>query len=96
MRMLRKEEIVTFKADESLVAALEGVPNRSAFIREAILSALESRCPLCRGTGIMNAEQRKHWEEFSRHHHVEECSDCHAFHIVCDAEAHDSDNAERQ
>ena len=84
--MPRKEEIVTFKADESLVAALEGVPNRSAFIREAILSALESRCPLCRGTGIMSAEQQKHWNEFSRHHRIVECCDCHAIHIVCDAE----------
>jgi len=82
--MPRKEEIVTFKADENLVAALDGVPNRSAFIRDAILTALESRCPLCRGTGILSVEQRQHWEKFALHHHVEECEDCHAFHIVCD------------
>ncbi len=84
--MAKKEEIVTFKADERLLAALEGVANRSAFIRDAILAALESRCPLCRGTGILNEEQRGHWEEFSRHHRIVECGDCHALHLICDAE----------
>lgn len=84
--MARKEEIITFKADEELIEALEGVPNRSAFIRDAIFAALDNRCPLCRGTGILSPEQKKHWNEFARHHHVEECGDCHAFHIVCDAE----------
>jgi hypothetical protein len=84
--MARKEEIITFKADEELLSALEGITNRSAFIRDAILQALENRCPLCRGTGILSPEQKRHWEEFSRSHHVEECGDCHAYHIVCDAE----------
>jgi hypothetical protein len=84
--MPRKDEVITFKVDEELALALDGVPNRSAFIRDALLSALENRCPLCRGTGILSGDQKKHWEEFSRHHHVEECDDCHAFHIVCDEE----------
>jgi hypothetical protein len=82
--MAKKEEIVTFKADEHLLAALDGMANRSAFIRNAILAALESRCPLCRGTGILNEEQREHWEEFSRRHRIVECDDCHALHLVCD------------
>ncbi len=83
--MSRKEEIVTFKVDERLLAALEGVRNRSAFIREAILAALDCRCPLCRGSGILNPEQKVHWETFARSHHVSECGECHAFHLVCDA-----------
>jgi len=84
--MARKEEIITFKADEELISALEGVSNRSAFIRDAIFAALDNRCPLCRGSGILSPEQKRHWNEFARHHHVEECGDCHAFHLVCDAE----------
>lgn len=84
--MARKEVTVTFKAEEELLHALDGVPNRSAFIRDAVLAALDNRCPLCRGTGILSPEQKIHWNEFSRRHHIEECGDCHAWHIVCEAD----------
>ncbi len=79
----RKQEIITFKVDESLSQAMEGITNRSAFIRTAILNALENVCPLCLGTGVLAPNQRKHWEEFSRTHFVERCEDCNATHIVC-------------
>lgn len=82
----RKDEIITFKADEPLCRAMRGIPNRSEFIRAAILSALNSVCPLCKGTGILTPDQRKHWAEFSEHHAVEECEDCHAVHLVCGIE----------
>jgi len=58
-----KDEIVTFKADRSLLEAMRGIPNRSAFIRQAILAALDSACPLCRGTGVLTPDQRRHWAE---------------------------------
>src|SRR5690606_41925285 len=48
------------------------IPNRSEFIRTAILSALQGTCPLCRGTGILTPDQRLHWEEFARSHRSEE------------------------
>jgi len=83
--MPRKEATVTFKADEGLLDALEGVPNRSAFIRDAVLTALDNRCPLCRGTVILTPEQKIHWKEVSPRHHIEECGDCHAWHSVCEA-----------
>jgi len=79
----KKREIVTFKADESLLAAMRGIPNRSDFIRSAILAALDSVCPLCRGTGILTPEQKRHWKRFSRDHLLEECGQCHAIHLVC-------------
>lgn len=82
----RKAEIITFKADESLLAALRGVPNRSEFIRTALLRALENVCPLCGGTGALTPKQREHWEKFARHHAVEECDECHEFHLVCENE----------
>ena len=84
--MSRKEVTVTFKADEKLLQALDGIPNRSAFIRDAVLSALNNLCPLCRGSGILTPEQKIHWNEFSRKHHIEECVDCHARYLVCEAE----------
>lgn len=78
-----KSEIVTFKADEKLLAALEGIPNRSEFIRNAVLSALGSVCPLCDGTGILTPSQKDHWDDFTADHDVEECSDCHELYVVC-------------
>ncbi len=79
----QKQAIVTFKAEESLVAALRGVPNRSAFIRSAILAALENACPLCAGSGILTADQKQHWEAFAKDHAVEQCDECNEVHLVC-------------
>ena len=80
----RKEEIITFKVDERLATAMAGIDNRSAFIRDAILSALGNTCPICRGTGILSVSQQEHWEEFAAHHHVEKCGECNEAHLVCD------------
>lgn len=82
---VRKGEIITFKADRPLLEALERVPNRSEFIRSAILAALEDVCPLCRGRGTLSAAQQNHWQAFATHHGVEQCDDCHEIHLVCDA-----------
>ncbi|MHB8079550.1 MAG: ribbon-helix-helix domain-containing protein [Candidatus Krumholzibacteriia bacterium] len=79
----QKSEIVTFKADRALLQAMQGLPNRSEFIRAAVLAALDSACPLCRGTGILSAQQREHWSTFARSHSVQECDDCHEWHLVC-------------
>ncbi len=78
-----KQEIITFKVPESLKEAMRGIPNRSEFIRSAIIAALHDLCPLCRGAGILMPNQHRHWEEFSRAHSVEECDKCSAIHIVC-------------
>jgi hypothetical protein len=82
---VRKGEVITFKVDESLARALEGIPNRSEFIRSSILNALENTCPLCKGVGILTPNQKNHWEEFALRHSVEECSECHELHITCHA-----------
>ncbi|NQT20763.1 MAG: CopG family transcriptional regulator [Planctomycetes bacterium] len=78
-----KQEIITFKVDEALLEALTGIPNRSEFIRTAILNALDSACPLCNGTGVLTPNQRDHWATFSADHSVEKCGDCHEFRLVC-------------
>lgn len=80
-----KQEIITFKVDESLHHAMRGIHNRSEFIRQAILAALDSKCPLCRGTGILTPHQRQNWQGFMAHHTLTECDDCHAFHLECAA-----------
>ncbi len=78
-----KESVVTFKVDDSLMEALKLIPNRSEFIRAAILQALDNHCPVCRGTGVLTPNQKQHWEKFASHHELRECDDCHEMHIVC-------------
>jgi hypothetical protein len=75
--------IVTFKADAALRAALTGIRNRSEFIRAALLAALDSLCPLCKGTGILTINQRSHWQAFLAQHAMRECHDCHEVRLVC-------------
>ncbi|MBU0518289.1 ribbon-helix-helix domain-containing protein [bacterium] len=83
MNHRKKEEVITFKVDQALSSALHGIENRSAFIRQAVLTALEATCPLCMGTGILTKKQLDHWTAFEQTHAVEECPDCHAVHLVC-------------
>jgi len=81
--MKKKSDIVTFKVDDTLLEAMEGIPNRSHFIRTAILAALDSSCPLCKGTGILTPNQRRHWDNFLENHSVKECEKCNELHLVC-------------
>ena len=39
-----KQRVVTFKADEDLAVFLDAMPNKSEFIRKALLSALLEPC----------------------------------------------------
>ncbi len=83
----QKSEIISFKADRDLLDSLQGIPNRSEFIRIAVLSALDNACPLCRGTGALTPAQKTHWNSFARRHSVSECDECHELRLVCDNDA---------
>jgi hypothetical protein len=78
-----KTEVISFKADETLLEAMRGVANRSEFIRSAILTALDSTCPLCSGTGTLTPNQMRHWNDLATDHSVQECEDCQEVHLVC-------------
>jgi hypothetical protein len=82
----QKPEIITFKVDASMARLLRRIPNRSEYIRAAVLAALDSTCPLCSGTGKLTVEQRQHWEDFSVKHPIQECAQCQETHLVCIAE----------
>jgi len=84
--MKKKEGIVTFKVNEDLLEVIKGIPNRSEFIRAAILTALDGVCPLCNGTGLLTPKQKEHWDAFARHHAVVRCADCDELVIACDKE----------
>jgi len=92
---MKKQETITFKVDEALARAMQGIPNRSEFIRKALLGALDNVCPLCRGTGLLSCDQQRHWARFSRSHELEQCDTCRAWHLVCAAGRGDDDNEAR-
>lgn len=78
-----KDEVISFKVGSALARAIRRLPNRSQFIRAAVLSALDHACPLCQGTGIMTPEQKKHWDAFARDHRVKHCQQCDALYLSC-------------
>ena len=81
--MKKRQRIVTFKVNEDLLAVIKEIPNRSEFIRAAIMAALENVCPLCSGTGLLTPKQKEHWESFSRDHTLKRCDDCQEIFIEC-------------
>jgi hypothetical protein len=83
MPMKKKHEVVTFKVSGPLLEAMQDLPNRSEFIREAVLAALGGTCPLCLGTGNLTPEQRAHWDAFARSHPIRECDTCHERRLTC-------------
>ncbi|MDX9702857.1 MAG: CopG family transcriptional regulator [Candidatus Auribacterota bacterium] len=93
MNTNKKESIISFKADDSLQKALSLVPNRSEFIRTAILSALEHICPLCQGKGILTPSQKSHWNKFELNHKVQQCHECNAPYIICSFNAEHTEAA---
>jgi hypothetical protein len=82
-----KTALITFKVDPSLAELVDHLPNKSEFIRNAILAALRNTCPLCQGSGVLSPEQREHWESFTEHHKAERCGDCRAVRLLCDYRA---------
>jgi hypothetical protein len=81
--MTKKQDVITFKVDKELHEAIKDIPNRSQFIRSAILAALGSICPLCSGTGILTRKQKEHWDDFSIDHQIKTCRHCLERVVVC-------------
>ncbi len=51
-----KSVVVTFRVDAHLAEALERQPDKSAFIRGALLRALHAPCPACVGQGVLDCD----------------------------------------
>jgi len=81
--MKKKQTILTFKVNEDLMEVIKDIPNRSEFIRSAIMTALDNACPLCNGTGILTPKQKEHWEDFLENHTLKRCEDCQEIFIEC-------------
>ncbi len=79
-----KSDIISFKVDHELMELLKHVDNRSEFIRSAVLAALDNTCPLCNGSGTLQAHQRRHWDQLASSHPLAECRRCHETVFTCD------------
>ena len=79
-------EFLPISSTGHLLLVEHWMPIRSEFIRSAIMTALDSTCPLCRGSGTMTPDQLKHWRETAKSHAVRECAECHALTIECSSE----------
>jgi hypothetical protein len=56
-----KTAVVAFKVEQALAELLNKLPNKSAFIRKAIASALGVACPLCEGKGVVPRGVHDHY-----------------------------------
>jgi hypothetical protein len=86
----KKKQIVAFKVEDELAEFLDKLPNKSEFIRRAILAQFNMTCPLCTGSGVVPSGIHEHFEEVIEEHSVRPCEKCKhpvAFPLSLDAAA---------
>jgi hypothetical protein len=71
-----KDKIVAFKVEEELAEFLSKLPNKSEFIRRAILAQFNMACPLCSGTGVVPRGLYRHYAEVIDRHNDRACERC--------------------
>jgi hypothetical protein len=49
----QKQTVVSFRVDRHLAEILDRLPDKSTFIREAILRRFHVACPFCGGRGVL-------------------------------------------
>ena len=71
-----KSEIVAFKVEEQLAEFLNNLPNKSDFIRKAILAQFGMTCPLCTGTGVTARGLHDHFKPVIEANKKRPCDKC--------------------
>src|SRR5438874_4462431 len=72
----QKSQIVAFKVEEELAKFLDALPNKSEFIRKAILAQFAMNCPLCTGTGVVEKGIHDHFQPVIVEHTTRPCEKC--------------------
>jgi hypothetical protein len=72
----QKSQIVAFKVEPELADFLDKLPNKSEFIRKAILAQFAMNCPLCTGTGVVEKGIHDHFEPVISEHNARPCEKC--------------------
>ena len=71
-----KSKIVAFKVEEELAEFLNNLPNKSDFIRKAILAQFGMTCPLCTGTGVVPRGIHDHYAPVIHDRNKHPCEKC--------------------
>src|SRR5271163_86940 len=71
-----KPEVVAFKVETELAELLNKLPNKSAFIRKAIVAQLGMACPLCNGSGVVPRGIHDHYAPLLQQLNARNCDHC--------------------
>ncbi len=71
-----KTEIVAFKVEEELADFLNNLPNKSEFIRRAIVAQCGMTCPLCTGSGVVPRGLHTHYKPIITEQNTRPCERC--------------------
>ena len=71
-----KQRIVTFKVEDEFASFLDSMPNKSEFIRKALLAALMEPCPVCNGKGSVPRSLRADLQKIFAEREFVPCSHC--------------------
>src|SRR5688572_2778915 len=72
----QKSQIVAFKVEEELAEFLDKLPNKSEFIRRAILAQFGMTCPLCSGSGVVARGVHDHFKPVLASQNERPCEKC--------------------
>ena len=72
----KKTQIVAFKVEEDLAEFLNKLPNKSEFIRKAIVEQFGMACPLCAGSGVVARGLHEHYKPIIAKYNLEPCARC--------------------
>jgi hypothetical protein len=72
----QKSQIVAFKVEQELAEFLDRLPNKSEFIRRAILAQFGMTCPLCSGSGVVPRGVHDHYKPVITAHDHRPCEKC--------------------
>ena len=72
----QQETVLSFRVDHHLAEALNRLPDRSGFIRRAILRAFYRVCPACQGKGVLPEQAAGPIEAFIAEHLPARCECC--------------------
>jgi hypothetical protein len=71
-----KTAVVAFKVEEQLAEFLNGLPNKSAFIRKAIAAQMSIACPLCNGSGQVSRWMHDNYLPLLQKWNSQKCAGC--------------------
>lgn len=72
----QKTQIVAFKVEEELAEFLNKLPNKSDFIRKAIVAQFGMTCPFCDGAGVVSRGLHKHYAPLIAENRDRPCDNC--------------------